>query len=94
MSDEWQEMGNAPKEQLILLDVSLPWPVVGIYNSVNESWAVADLNIGLFEGNYVDAYFETEYEKAPKFWRELPKLRVHSNRARLDADPFLIEVGE
>jgi len=72
---EWQEMGNAPLDRQILLDVGLPWPVVGAYNPINEAWALANFNLGLFEGVYNDAYFETEYEIAPKFWRELPKIR-------------------
>jgi len=75
MSDEWQEMETAPKDQPILLDVGLPWPVVGAYNQIHDEWAFATFNIGLFRGEYIDAYFENEHEKAPKFWREFPKLR-------------------
>ena len=72
---EWQEMDTAPKDRQILLDVGLPWPVVGSYIPLSESWVFADFNLGMFDGCYVDSYFENEHEKAPKFWRELPKLR-------------------
>lgn len=75
MSDEWQEMGNAPLDRQILLDVRLPWPVVGAYNPIQEAWVYASFGLGLYHGVYNDSYFESEHEYAPKFWRELPKLR-------------------
>jgi len=75
MSDEWQEMDTAPKDRQILLDVGLPWPVAGAYNAIHEGWEFANFHIGMFQGECIDSYFENEHEKAPKFWRELPKLR-------------------
>jgi len=75
MSGKWREMDTAPKDRQILLDVGLPWPVVGAYHSLYDEWTFAGFNIGLCKGEYVDVYFVTEYEKAPKFWQELPKLR-------------------
>ena len=73
--DEWQEMDTAPKDRQILLDVGRPWPVVGEYNAIHENWAWASFSVGIFRGEYIDSYCETEYENAPKFWQELPKLR-------------------
>jgi len=76
MSDEWQEMDTAPKDRQILLDVGLPWPVVGAYNQLGDwTFVYANFCRGLYQGMYDDSYFETEHEKAPKFWQELPKLR-------------------
>jgi len=75
MIGEWQKMDTAPKDRQILLDVGLPWPVVGAYHSLYDEWTFASFNIGLYKSEYIDAYFETEYEKTPKFWRELPKLK-------------------
>jgi len=75
MSGEWRAMDTAPRDRQILLDVGLPWPVVGAYNPIHEGWGWANFNVGIFQGEYIDAYFENEHEKAPKFWREFPKLR-------------------
>lgn len=77
MSDEWQEMDTAPKDRQILLDVGYPWPVVGVYNNPNGDWVYANFQVGMYRGKRCDSYFENEYEaaNAPKFWRELPKLR-------------------
>ena len=75
MSDEWQEIETAPKGRQILLDVGLPWAVAGSWCEASFMWAYANFQIGMYEGLFNDAYFETEYEQAPKFWRELPELR-------------------
>jgi len=75
MSEEWQEIETAPKDRQILLDVGLPWPVVGAYNHIEEAWLYANFQMGMFNGKFDDLYFETELEYKPKFWRELPKLR-------------------
>ena len=75
MSEEWQAMGNAPKGRQILLDVGLPWPVAGSWCGASFMWVYANFQIGLYHGTYNDSYFETEFEQAPKCWRELPKLR-------------------
>jgi hypothetical protein len=74
MTDEWKEMGNAPKDRQILLDVGLPWPVVGSWCMATVMWVYANFQISMLYGED-DAYFESEYEKTPKCWRELPKLR-------------------
>ena len=75
MSDEWQEMGNSPLDRQILLDVGLPWTVAGSWCEASFMWVYANFQIGMFHGELNDVYFETDYEKTPKFWRELPKLR-------------------
>lgn len=74
-SNEWQEMDTAPKDRQILLDVGLPWPVAGAYNPIQEEWVYSNFALGLYQEKFNDSYFENEYEKTPKFWRELPKLR-------------------
>ena len=75
MSDEWQEMDAAPKDRQILLDVGLPWPVVGAYNTPNGDWHYASFQIGMYNGQWCDSYYEDEQHREPKCWRELPKLR-------------------
>lgn len=75
MSEEWQAMGNAPLDRQILLDVGLPWPVVGSWCGASEAWVYANFQIGMYESLFNDAYFENEHEYAPKCWRELPRLR-------------------
>ena len=72
MSDEWQEMDTAPKDQLILLDVGLPCPAVAVYNVSREVWLFA-------QANGTCDYFEAMRCQAPKFWQELPKLRNTTN---------------
>jgi len=68
MSDEWQEMDSAPKDRQILLDVGLLCPVVAVYNVNREVWFFA-------QANGTCDYFEAMRCPAPKFWRELLKLR-------------------
>lgn len=65
----WQPMDNAPKDYPILLDVGLPWPVVGVWNLIDEQWVYANI-----QWDYGDAYFENEVEKEPFFWRPMPDL--------------------
>ena len=69
----WLEMETAPKNRTILLDVGLPWAVVGVFNSVSEGWIYAELHVDLHEGEYNDTYFQNETEKEPIRWMELPK---------------------
>lgn len=62
-------MESAPKDRTILLDVELPWLVVGVWNEVNEEWVYANL-----QACDNDTYFENEYEKKPLGWVSMPEI--------------------
>ena len=69
-------METAPKNRTILLDVGLPWAVVGVFNSISVGWAFAELQAGMYEGEYEDTYFQNEIEKTPRGWMELPPVKL------------------
>ena len=71
--DAWQTIETAPKDKLILLDIGYPWPVVGMFNSVNDEFAYADLQSEEYEGG-TGIYFQTDYEKNPLHWMQMPDL--------------------
>jgi len=71
----WLEMETAPKNRTILLDVGLPWAVVGVFNPIGDGWAFAELHVGMVDGEYDDTYFQNEIEKEPRAWMELPPTR-------------------
>lgn len=68
-------MDDAPQDRAIILDVGLPWSVVGIFNSVGGQFVYANLQIGMYEGDLSDTYFENEYERKPKGWQEMPEIK-------------------
>lgn len=65
-------MNTAPKDRPILLDLGLPWIVYGAWNGANGEWSYANMQTGLYGGEWSDTYFETEYEKEPLGWLPLP----------------------
>ena len=73
----WNEnMSEAPRDgTVILLDVGMPWAVTGAWNPVAEEWVYASLQIGFFEGEYVDTYFENEHDKEAFAWASMPQLK-------------------
>jgi len=71
----WLPMDEAPHDRAILLDVGLPWSVVGMFNSINGEFVFACARRGLCEGVYNDTYFENEYEQSPKGWQEMPEIK-------------------
>ena len=73
---KWRNMKTALKNETILLDVGLPWPVVGMWNEPGGEWAYANVQCAMYHSKYNDFYFETEHEKEPLFWSPLPKLKV------------------
>ena len=65
-------METAPKDKAILLDVGLPWLVSGVWNNADETWVYANVQVGMYEGDLYDTYFENEYEKEPLGWLPIP----------------------
>jgi len=78
--NKWQPIETAPKNKAILLDVGLPWPVYGIFNTMNDEFSYADIQAENFE-NATDIYFQTDYEKNPVAWMPLPDIakKLQSN---------------
>lgn len=70
----WQPIATAPKDKPILLDVGFPWPLVGIWNEPSGKWVCADLQMGLYEGQYNDTYFENDYFSTPTRWHAIPEV--------------------
>jgi len=65
-----------PKDSIFLADVGLPYAVVCSWNgTMNGHWVYADFNVGMFHGDWVDAYFENEWQDVEvKVWMELPEI--------------------
>ena len=69
----WRPMNTAPKDSMIILNVGLPWPVVGCWNPCEDLWVYANLQASVCDGEE-DFYFENEREKAPIAWAPLPEI--------------------
>lgn len=65
-------METAPKDKPILLDVGLPYLVVGVWHQVHKEWVYEAFHMDSYNGELVDAYFESEYEKEPLGWLPIP----------------------
>ena len=63
---------TAPKDKPILIDVGLPWLVVGAWNEPDDSWVYANFQINLFKEDWNDTYFENEHEQFINGWLPLP----------------------
>jgi hypothetical protein len=64
---------EAKKAGQVLLDVGLPWPVVGIYNTASEEWVYAEVQAELIDDEYY-YYYQTEHEKEPRGWMPMPTI--------------------
>ena len=71
---EWQGMKSAPKDKLTLLDIGMPWAVVGIWNAHESQWCYCNCFYNCINGKWTDPYFETECTKDSdaKGWMPLP----------------------
>lgn len=69
----WKNIETAPKDEVILLNVGLPWAVVGAWNEYDEGWTYCQLQLNVCDG-LNDWYFENEREKAPTHWMPMPEL--------------------
>jgi hypothetical protein len=72
---KWKEPNKAPKDGTCILGKfeSYPYPTVASWNGVNKDWVVAELNVGMYEGEHNDTYFENEHYKEEDLieWAEL-----------------------
>ena len=66
-------MSTAPKDKKVILDVRLPWLVVGHWDELNETWAYAALGAEYSDGK-TTIYFETETDEAPYGWLPMPQI--------------------
>jgi len=70
-------MSTAPKNKCILLDIGLPWLVVGIWQEYYKNWQYASLCVSpCNDGDQVfnDIYFENEWDANPEGWLPMPQI--------------------
>ena len=75
----WLPAASAPKNgSPFLADFGYPWPSICSWSEANKQWAVADFNIGMLEGQWIDPYFETDWEKPEALlgWMMTPSTSV------------------
>ena len=66
---------TAPKDgSIFLADMGLPWLVVCMWNAAVDKWVYANPQINLYEGEWNDSYFESEWddESELKGWIPMP----------------------
>lgn len=68
---QWNPPETAPKDRMILLDVGIPWPVIGQWSDYENQWAWASV-----QANDDDIWFETDLEKVVKGWLPLPEVNI------------------
>ena len=71
---KWQQMGSAPTNKPVLLNVGYPWAVVGQWNEAEQAWTYSTLQAQKMETGDVDVWFENEIDKKPLAWCELPEV--------------------
>lgn len=73
----WQPPKTAPKKDVILACFDdCPLPVTATWNEPEQQWVFSLAQVNLFEGQWNDTFFETQYECADqlKAWMPLPQL--------------------
>jgi len=60
---KWQPMETAPVGDMVILDVGLPYAVIGVWNSCEQEWIYSNMQMNYHNGHANDPYFENEYEK-------------------------------
>jgi len=68
---------TAPKDTTFLGHFGWPWLCMTRWNEATGQWTYANYQVGLYEGEWTDTYFETENEPeaALKGWLPLPSLQ-------------------
>ena len=74
--NKWQPMDTAPVDDLLILDVGLPYVVVGAWNEHEQQWVYSELEINRVDGNFNDPYFGNVYisNADVKGWMKLPEV--------------------
>ena len=67
---------TAPKDKPFLGNFGYPWLQMATWNDVSMKWAVASMEVGLYEGNWTDTYWETELEPESSLlgWLPIPPI--------------------
>lgn len=63
---------TAPKDQMILVDVGLPWLRVGKFNYAENQWVYADPQMSFYMGNE-DWWFENDCADEILGWLPIPE---------------------
>ena len=65
-----------PLDKVFISDIDLPWPVVMVWNGAICKFAYANVQAGLYHGQYNDMYFESEYCEPQdiKKWQDMPEV--------------------
>ena len=72
----WQFPETAPIDGTpIIIDAGYPWPLIGVWNKVEQRWVCAELKVDLFKGEWEDTYFENESYHTIVWWMPLPKVK-------------------
>lgn len=72
---DWQDIETAPRDGTpVILDVGLPWSVVGVWSEALEVWCYSQLQVSLYNDKWDDCYFENEWDKEIRIkgWMPLP----------------------
>jgi len=69
-------MKAPPRDNMFLANIGLPRYVVAHWNPAMDEFVYAELQVDMFEGEWNDTYFESEYFKESdiRSWIELPKI--------------------
>lgn len=68
---------TAPRDGTVILGhFGYPWLMAATWNEVTDQWAVAELQADLYDGQWNDRYFATEYlpPKDLLGWLPMPEL--------------------
>jgi hypothetical protein len=71
---KWQQMGSAPTDKPVLLNVGYSVAVIGHWNEYVQSWAYSTLQSHKMETGDIDVWFENEIDEKPLAWCELPEV--------------------
>jgi len=78
MSDamKWQPMETAPVDDMVILDVGLPYAVVGAWNDYEQMWLYTELGINRGGANFNAPLFTNIAikNKNVKGWMPLPEV--------------------
>lgn len=64
---------TAPKDEIILVDVGMPWLFIGKFSPSDNEWVVAEPSMS-FHGNDKEWWFENEYYEDILGWLPMPAI--------------------